>query len=153
MLSPTLVYSNNHQDFLGSLEITEEVTEMRPAHGIDGHRPVAPRFYVKRSLPRAPKNAPVIEFGLVTEESLMRRTHEWAHEERMVVAYLPQNVFYRYYNAADQDFGGAQQLEAEIKAALVESGWTQKERTSPLSSRDPFEIEHKYLRLIYRGLS
>jgi hypothetical protein len=152
VLSPTLFYSNNHQEFLGTLHISEVVTEMTPPEGDVGiHRPIAPRFYVNKSLAE-PKKVPVIEFGLVTEESLKRSKHEWDDEEQMVVAQLPWIIFYWYYNfgvGLEED----RSVEARIKSDLTEFGWTQKERDCPHSWPWPYEVNHKYFRLFYRGIS
>jgi hypothetical protein len=155
VLSPNLFYSNNHQCFFGELDIREEVTEMTPPVPERYMlRPLAPRFYAKRSLGGPKENIPVFEFGLVTQESLKRRKRPGDHEEDMVVARLPEIVFYHYYNSDDYDIERARRIEAKAKADLTEFGWKEKERDPEDSWRHwPYEIDHQYLRVVYRGIS
>ena len=155
VLSPTLLYSNNHQSFIGELDIREVVTELTPPVA-ERHvlSPFAPRFYVRRSLAGPKKNIPAIEFGLVTQESLKRSHHPADHEADMAIAWLPEIVFYDYYHSGDYGFERARKVEAKTKAVLTEFGWAQEEQAPEDSwSHQPREIAHKYLRVFYRGIS
>jgi len=129
VLSPTLFYSNNHQNFFGELDIREELTEMTPLEGDPfKHFPFAPRFYVKRTLAGSKNKFLVFEFGLVTQESLKRSKHPADNGADIVVARLPEIVFNDYYNPSDWHNVRAGRIEAKTKADLTEFGWKQKER-------------------------
>ena len=156
MLSKKLFYSNNYQNFFGELDLKIPVEELKPESGTFG-RPFTPQLYIKRSLAGEKRTLPVIEFGLVTEESLKRGFHPADEKANLPFAQLPEVIFYNYFNSelnGEVDYDQAKRWEKEGQMRLVEYGWTQKERDPEDSWLNwPYEISHKYLRVTYRGIS
>jgi hypothetical protein len=154
MLSPTLFYSNDHQTFFGELDFKMPAEEFKPEKSERMFGPFAPRFYVKRSLAGPKKNIPVIEFGLVTEESQKKSRYPADHEDEMPVASLPEIVFFAYMHPDSYNYDTMKKIEEQSNAQLAEFGWKQKERDPEDSWLNwPFEINHKYVQVTYRGIS
>jgi hypothetical protein len=147
MLSQTLFYSDDHHTFFGQLDFHLPLTELK--RGPDEY--FAPQFCIKRTLTREKENRPVIEFGLITHNPLKNSLHQAGPNGQITIARLPEIAFYAYFHPDDYDFGRIERIEEETKAQLAESGWTQEPHDSSLDRS--FEINHKYLRVIYRGLS
>jgi len=152
MLSKTLSYSNDHQYFFGELDFHVPVEELR--HDPDEFS--APQFYIKRTLAGAKNKIPVIEIGFIpgAKDPLSKAFHPTGAGADSPVARLPEIVFYGYFHADSYDIDKMKKIEKQTKALLAEFGWTEKER-DPEDSwlRWPFEINHKYFEVTYRGLS
>jgi hypothetical protein len=149
MLSDTLFYSNDHKTFFGELDFNIGLEQLRPEPG--NTFSFAPQFYIKRTLAGEKKKVAVIEFGLVTEESLKKSVHPRDDRANIPIAWLPEIIFFGY--AHPDNWDKMKEIEAQTKQ-LADFGWKEKER-DPEDSwlRWPYEVDHKYIRLTYRGIS
>jgi hypothetical protein len=155
MLSQSLFYSDDRHHFFGDLDLQEEIKEMTPEPAAKPYlRAIPPCFYVKRSVTGEKKKIPVFEFGLRTQESMMKSRHPADREADIVVAHLPEIVFYHYFNADADYFGVAKKVEEQTNADLTAFGWTQKEE-DPEDSwlHRPYDLNHKYLSVHYKGIA
>ena len=152
MLSPTLFYSNDHQSFFGELDFKMPIEELRPEPG--GFLSFAPQFYIKRTLVGDKKNLPAIEFGLVTQESLEKSFHPRDSKANIPIAWLPEIVFFGFTQPDAYNWDTIKKIEEQTESQLTDFGWTQKEE-DPEDSwlNGPSEIDHKYVRVKYRGIS
>lgn len=152
MLSPTLFFSNDHHSFFGKLDIKASVEELKPEHAEDYLGTFPPQFYIKRGR-AGNKKVPVIEFGLVTSESLKRSPHPTDDRSNLPVAYLPESVFFGYMHPDGYNYDTMTKIEEETTAQLGEFAWTRKERNPEDSWLHwPYEINHKYVTIKYRGI-
>jgi hypothetical protein len=150
MLSPTLFYSNDQQYFFGELDFHIPVEELKPDP--DGY--FAPQFCIKRSLTGEKKNVPVIELGLVTQDPLANIFQPLNDKLEMPLAKLPWIVFYGYFHPDEYDYDRLNKIGEQTKAQLAEFGWTEKEQDVEDSRfHFPYEVNHKYFAITYRGLS
>ena len=154
MLNGKLFYSNDLKSFFGELDFSLPVEELKPERRDHLLGPFTPQFYIKRTLTGAKKDLPAIEFGLVTEESLKKSIHPRDHRDEIPIAWLPEILFFRYTHPGDDGYGKLKKIERQTVAQLTEFGWTQKERDPEDSWLNwPFEINHKYVQVKYRGIS
>jgi hypothetical protein len=150
MLSPTLFYSNDHQTFFGELDLKVSIEELNPEP--DSILGFSPQFYIKRTV-AGEKNSPVIEFGLVTRESLKKSFHPGDDHGDIPIAWMPESILYRYFHADEYDWKKMKAVDAIAKAQLAEFDWMEEKRDSDDSWLNwPYEINHKYLRVKYRGI-
>jgi hypothetical protein len=152
MLSPTLFYSNDHFTFFGDLDFKIPIEELRTEQ--DRPFSFAPQFYVKRTLAGEKRNLPVIEFGIITQDSLKKSFHPADDNANVPVARLPEVVLYHRFGNRGFAYDRGERSEKERELRLAEYGWTRKERDPEnLWLHWPFEINNKYLRVTYRGIS
>jgi hypothetical protein len=150
MLTNKLFFSNDHKYFFGELDLNIPVEELRP----DPNRflSFAPQFYVKRTIAGEKKKVPVIEFGLVTQESLKKSFHPADDKANIPIAWLPEIVFYGFSHY-DNWMEHIENIAQVQKAQLTEFGWTEKKRDPEESWLHwPLEVNHKYFRVAYRGI-
>jgi hypothetical protein len=150
MLSPTLLYSNDLQSFFGELEFKISIEELKPEP--DNTFSFAPQFYVRRTLAGEKKLIPVIEFGLITSESRDRGYHPPFDDANIPIARLPEIVFFGNFNP-DVNWRTMTKIIEQTKVQLKDFGWTEEERdTEVVWLHLPIEINHKYLKVRYRGI-
>jgi hypothetical protein len=94
MLSSRLFYSNDHHTFFGDLDLKMSIEELTPEPG--GFLSFAPQFYLRRTLAGEKRNLPVIEFGLVTQESLEKSIHPRDDKANIPISQLPEIVFFGF---------------------------------------------------------
>jgi hypothetical protein len=145
MLSPTLFYSDDHHRFFGELDCHTPIEELKAA----ADEYFVPQFWIKRTIYPS-----VIEFGLVTQNPLKSIPNTTDSQGNIAIARLPEDVFYGYFHVGDYDLDRARTIQERTKAQLAEFGWTEKQRDAEDSLwKWPYEINHKYIRVRYRGLS
>jgi hypothetical protein len=148
MLGPALFYSNDHHSFFRELDFCEILEELGDEGGL-----LAPQFYIKRKRMGEKDNIPVIEFGIRTPESLKKIGNPTEGKANIVAARLPEVLFYEYYDS-EFDYSRSRRIDKESKLRLAEFGWTQEDLDlEEFSPRSPFEVQHKYVWVMYRGIS
>jgi hypothetical protein len=153
-LSHTLFYSNDHKRFFTGLDFNISIEELRPQAG--NRFSFAPQFYVKQTVAGEKKSrVPVIEFGLVTQESIKETFHPADRRANIPIAQLPEIVFYAYAHAEDDySIDKMEKVEKRTDKLLAQFGWTKGERDPDDSWLHwPLEIKHKYVHVSYRDLS
>ena len=169
MLNPTLFYFDDHKTFFGRIDwkipLPDFAAELqmssdralygptdqpiRKSPDVD-HRSTqsdsglfspfsSPHFYIKQSVAGDRKRVPVIEFGI---GGLLKKMLLEGGGADVLVARLPEVVLDNL-SSSQSDYDRMQKINKKSKERLAEFGWTHTER----------EIEHKYLRITYRGLS
>jgi hypothetical protein len=154
-LSGTLFFSNDHQSFFGELDFKIPVEEFLPdkkEKSFGG--PYAPGLYIKRTVAGLDRRVPVIEFGLVTDESLKKSHHPTDDRDEIPVAQLPEALFLCYMNPLFFTYDNAKEIEEKADALLKEFEWKRRER-DPEDSwlKWPCEVNHRMFQVTYRGLS
>lgn len=153
MLSPTLFYSNDQHYFFGEIDVRCSIDELKPATPDRFLGTFTPQFYVKRALGGKNKKVAVIEFGLITQESLKKSFHPADHADHVPIASLPEIVFYFYNNPDMDNYKLADKIHAETKERLADFAWTTTEQDPEYSSlHPPEELKHKYLTITYKGI-
>jgi hypothetical protein len=153
MLSPILFYSDDHKSFFGELNFKIPVEELRPEPDKVLLFAFAPQFYIKRTLTGQKKDILAIEFGLITAESLKKSFHPRDDQANIPIACLPEIVFFGYTHPDAYNWDTMKRIEEQTKIQLTDFGWTQKERDPEDPLRWPSEINHKYFRVTYTGIS
>jgi hypothetical protein len=108
----------------------------------------APHFYIRRRLAGKRQNVPVIEFGLVTEESSKKAIHPSDGRDEIPVALLPEILFYLFMHPEKRMKGNPEQSKAQLK----EFGWTERERQPEDFWLNLPKVYHKYVEITYRGI-
>jgi hypothetical protein len=150
-----LLYSNDRNTFVNEWSLREDIPELKAKVAAEWPwHDFVPYLYVKRSMCEPKKKLghpwiPVIEFGLATQEAIRKRDrlHEGAHE--IVVARLPDRLFWRFYDQLDWSVRA--KVEPQADEELKEFGWTTEER-DPDFPNWPLELRHEYFRVRYRWL-
>ena len=155
MLNRNLFFSNDRQYFFGDLDFRIPIEELLVGEKEDILRGIfAPRLYIKRKMMGTDRNLPVIEFGLVTSESIKKCVHFGDNRDEIPIARLPELLFFNYMNPLPLSRADSDKILEETNALLKEFEWTERERDNPddFYLEEPFEVNHKMFRVTYRPL-
>ena len=145
-LSTALFFDDARKEFYGDLDRVVLIKELERPSRVSVGTTFEPRLYISDRLAGPDKNIPVIEFGLMTEESLARSLHSQHEDSIVVIASLPKTIF----AGATQPLATWDQrekLEELTKGLLQEFGWTEQ---SQLDLDHHRTLKHKYF-LIHFG--
>lgn len=152
-LGQELYYSHNHKTFSSKLDLSEPIPEFQISETRESTSSFTPRFYVKLVLEKYSRNSTFrcIQFGLVTVDSLKKSIHPADDRANIPLATLPYAIFNCYNNGYFALDGKLK--EAEIERLLKEYGWEHSKRNADDHWLNlPFEINHKYVRVLYDGV-
>jgi hypothetical protein len=154
MVGRSLFYSNDHNSFFGELDFQIPLEELN--QDPNKYHLFTPQFYVKRKVVVAKKKVVVIEFGLVTPESVKKSVHPRDDRRNIPLASLPEIMLYPFTNPDEYNYESLnimKLIDKDTDAQLKQFDWSKGERDPEDSWLDrPFEINHKYIQVRYRGL-